>query len=142
MYRRSDTSLVILRFVQELKMRPGYQFELMVCFMCFVFGALAYAEFTRKEYFPENLFALFLGACPSLTLLLDTQYNSPLIGFLPLFVDDTSLGNARRSVLNRLKNKAQTVLALRPRRKRVVVDVEKGVICDDGYDGNDTIVIN
>jgi hypothetical protein len=103
--------------------------------MCFVFGAFAFAEFTRKDYFPENLFALFLGACPSLTLLLDTQYNGPLIGCLPLFADDdVSGGSARRSVLSRLKKKAEETIARRPRRKRVAIDVEKGVVCDDGSD--------
>ena len=140
MSRRSNTSLVVFRFVQDLKMRPGYQFEIGVCFMCFVFGVFAFAEFTRKDYFPENLFALFLGACPSLTLLLDTQYNGPLIGCLPLFADDdVSDGSNRRSVLSRLKKKAEETIARRPRRKRVAIDVEKGVICDDG---SDTVVTN
>ena len=123
-------------------MRPGYQFEIGVCFMCFVFGVFAFAEFTRKDYFPENLFALFLGACPSLTVLLDTQYNGPLIGCLPLFADDCVSGGTdrdRRSVLSRLKKKAEETIARRPRRKRVAIDVEKGVICDDG---SDTVVTN
>ena len=123
-------------------MRPGYQYELGVCFMCFVFGVFAFAEFTRKDYFPENLFALFLGACPSLTVLLDTQYNGPLIGCLPLFADDcVSDGSVRdrHGVLSRLKKKAEETIARRPRRKRVAIDVEKGVICDDG---SDTVVTN
>ena len=96
MSRRSNTSLVVFRFVQDLKMRTGYQYELGVCFMCFMFGMFAFAEFTRKDYFPENIFALFLGACPSLTLLLDTQYNGPLVGCLPLFADDCVSGGPSR----------------------------------------------
>ena len=142
MARRSDVSLVVLRFVRDLKMRPGYQYELGVCFMCFVFGVFAFAEFTRKGYFPENLFALFLGACPSLTVLLDTQYNGPLIGCLPLFADDCVSGGSdrdRHGVLSRLKKKAEATVAKRPKRKRVAIDVEKGVICDDG---SDTVVTN
>ncbi len=140
MSKRSNTSLALFRFVQDLKMRPGYQYELGVCFMCFMFGMFAFAEFTRKNYFPENIFALFLGACPSLTLLLDTQYNGPLVGCLPLFADDdVSGGSSRLSVLSRLKKKAENTIANRPRRKRVAIDVEKGVICDDG---SDTVVTN
>jgi hypothetical protein len=115
-----------------------------------MFGMFAFAEFTRKGYFPENIFALFLGACPSLTLLLDNQYNGPLIGCLPLFADDgVSGGSNRRSVLSRLKKKAEETIAKRPRRKRVAVDVEKGVICDDNgnvggcdCDGSYTVVTN
>lgn len=150
MSKRSNTSLALFRFVQDLKMRTGYQYELGVCFMCFMFGMFAYVEFTRKDYFPENIFALFLGVCPSLTLLLDTQYNGPLIGCLPLFADDdVSGGSSRVSVLSRLKKKAEDTIAKRPRRKRVAVDVEKGVGCADNgnigscdCDGSYTVVTN
>jgi len=116
--------------------------------MCFVFGVFAFVEFTRKGYSPENMFALFLGACPSLTVLLDTQYNGPLIGCLPLFADDCVSGGSdrdRHGVLGRLKKKAEATVAKRPKRKRVAIDVEKGVICDDGGSGSgcgDTVVTN
>jgi hypothetical protein len=120
--------------------------------MCLVFGAFAFAEFTRKDYFPENIFALFLGACPSLTLilLLDTQYDGPLTGCLPLFADDVvSGGSTRKGVLSRLKKKAEETIANRPRRKRVAIDVEKGVgFADNGdvdscnCDGSYTVVTN
>lgn len=75
---------VIVRFVNNLKLRHNYRFELVVCIFSMIFGVFASAVFSRKDYVPENIIVLVLGLMPFAVLTYDTM-NCSGFGHLPLF---------------------------------------------------------
>lgn len=78
-------SVVVVRFVNDLQLRPGFKVELLVCVVALLFGTIASIDFTRKGYIPENTIVWMLGLAPSVVLLLETVCADPLSNCLPLF---------------------------------------------------------
>jgi hypothetical protein len=128
--------ITIVRLVCELKQRSGYKYELAVCLASALYGTLACVEFTRKEYIPENVFALFLGLCPALVLVLDTYYGDPFAISLPLFAvvgggnGCVSRGIGGGGVKGACMKSWNGVKSRIARKRQPVVDIETGVVCD------------
>lgn len=78
-------SVVVVRFVNDLQLRPGFKIELLVCVIGLLFGTIASIDFTRKGYIPENTIVWLLGLAPSVALFLETVYADQSSTCLPLF---------------------------------------------------------
>lgn len=130
--------ITVVRLVCELKQRSGYKYELAVCLASALYGTLACVEFTRKECIPENVFAWFLGLCPTIALLLDTHYGDPFASSLPLFAvvgggstgGGWSRGVGGGGIKGACAKSWNGVKSRIARKRQPVVDIETGVICD------------